>query len=98
MIMKKTFFVFAALTVAAFTTVTNASTVKCRNAAAIRASVNAAPPAAVQAAFNANFGNTPVQQWKLRSNGNWRAHFMLNGVAWEATFTAAGVLVKSERA
>lgn len=64
----------------------------------INADVKAAPPAAVLAAFTANFGNTPVRQWKLRSNGNWRAHFTWNGVAWEATFTPAGVLVKSERA
>ncbi len=63
-----------------------------------KADVNAPPPAAVLAAFTANFGNSPVRQWKLRSGGNWRAHFTWNGVPWEATFTAAGVLVKSERA
>jgi len=56
------------------------------------------PPAAVSAAFILKFGNVPVQQWKLRSDGTWRAHFLKNGVAWEATFTAAGVLVKSEPA
>ncbi len=56
------------------------------------------PPQAVLNAFAANFGNTPVRQWKLRSDGTWRAHFTRNGVAWEATFTASGTLVKSERA
>ena len=60
--------------------------------------VMATPPAAVLAAFQARFGNVAVRQWKLRSNGNWRAHFMRNGIAWEATFTPAGMLVKSEPA
>lgn len=56
------------------------------------------PPQAVLNAFVAKFGNVPVQQWKLRSDGTWRAHFIRNGVAWEATFTASGTLVKSEPA
>lgn len=56
------------------------------------------PPAAVQNAFVANFGNAAVSQWKLRSDGTYRAHFMRNGVAWEATFSASGTLVKSEPA
>jgi hypothetical protein len=56
------------------------------------------PPPAVAAAFVATFGNVPVQQWKLRSDGTWRAHFTRNGVAWEATFTASGTLIKSEAA
>lgn len=61
-------------------------------------SVKATPPAAVMNSFVSMFGNVPVRQWKLRSDGNWRAHFLRNGIAWEATFTPAGVLVKSERA
>ena len=61
-------------------------------------SVMATPPPAVRAAFTARFGNVPVREWKLRSNGNWRAHFLRNGVAWEATYTVTGVLVKLERA
>ncbi len=56
------------------------------------------PPAAVLNAFVAKFGNTTVDQWKLRSDGTWRAHFMNNGIAWEATFNADGTLVKSEPA
>ncbi len=60
--------------------------------------VVAAPPAAVAKSFISIFGNLPVQQWKLRSDGNWRAHFLRNGIAWEATFTSAGTLVKSEPA
>jgi hypothetical protein len=57
----------------------------------------AAPPAAVLKSFIAIFGNVPVREWKLRSDGNWRAHFTNRGILWEATFTPAGVLVKSER-
>jgi hypothetical protein len=56
------------------------------------------PPAAVLTAFTAQFGTVPVQEWKLRSDGNWRAHFINNGRAWEATYTPAGILVKSEPA
>ena len=58
----------------------------------------ATPPPAVLTAFKTLFGSVAVQEWKLRSNGNWRAHFLRNGRAWEATFTSAGVLVKSEPA
>lgn len=64
--------------------------------ALVKEIVRATPPAAVLNSFVSIFGNVPVRQWKLRSDGNWRAHFMNNGVAWEATFTPAGVLVKSE--
>ncbi|MBS1743667.1 MAG: hypothetical protein JST81_11590 [Bacteroidetes bacterium] len=56
------------------------------------------PPAVVVNSFRNIFGNVPVKQWKLRSNGQWRAHFLRNGIAWEATFTSTGILVKSERA
>ena len=59
---------------------------------------SATPPAAVSASFKARFGNLTVRQWKLRSDGTWRAHFTYNGVAWEATFSADGTLLKSERA
>lgn len=64
--------------------------------APVKETVKATPPAAVLNSFVSIFGNVPVRQWKLRSDGNWRAHFMNNGIAWEATFTPAGVLVKSE--
>jgi hypothetical protein len=60
-------------------------------------SIKAAPPAAVLSSFVALFGNVAVRQWKLRSDGNWRAHFMNNGIPWEATFRPDGTLVKSER-
>ena len=58
----------------------------------------ATPPKAVLNAFVTKFGNVPVSEWKLRSDGTWRAHFMNKGIAWEATFKADGTLVKSERA
>ncbi|GAB2820465.1 hypothetical protein [Ferruginibacter profundus] len=60
-------------------------------------SVQATPPAAVLQSFTALFGNVPVSQWKLRSGGEWRAHFLKNGIA-RSDFTSTGVLVKSERA
>jgi hypothetical protein len=56
------------------------------------------PPQAVLDAFKAKFGTVKVDQWKLRSDGTWRAHFMNNGVAWGATYMASGTLVKSEPA
>lgn len=59
---------------------------------------NTAVPQAVLQSFAALFGNVTVNQWKLRNDGTWRAHFMNNGVAWEATFTATGTLIKSEPA
>ena len=63
----------------------------------VKETMKAAPPAAVLNSFISLFGNVPVRQWKLRSNGDWRAHFMNNGIAWEATFRPDGTLVKSER-
>jgi hypothetical protein len=59
---------------------------------------NATVPQAVLQSFASHFGSVAVRQWKLRSDGNWRAHFTWTGVAWEATFTPAGILVKSEPA
>lgn len=56
------------------------------------------PPQAVLDAFTAKFGSVKVDEWKLRSDGTWRAHFSNNGTAWEASFSANGALVKSERA
>ena len=58
----------------------------------------ATPPKTVADAFTANFGNLKVSEWKLRNDGTWRAHFTKDGKAWEATFSAAGDLLKSEPA
>lgn len=96
--MKKTLMLTAVVTVAAFFVAANAATANNFTKTSSIAAAFATPPAKVSTAFRAIFGNVPVQEWKLRSNGNWRAHFMRNGRAWEATFTTAGVLVKSEPA
>lgn len=93
--MKKAIVLLAAITVTAVSV--NATNMVTKVPVSVM-DVKATPPAAVLAAFTAKFGAAPVRQWKLRSDGNWRAHFTLNGVAWEATFTPAGVLVKAEKA
>lgn len=54
------------------------------------------PPQVVVNSFISIFGDVPVIQWKLRSDGTWRAHFNNNGILWEATFSADGALLKSE--
>jgi len=94
-IMKKVFLLTAALIVVAMSFSTESMAVVSSTKSI--ESIKATPPAAVMNSFVSIFGNVPVRQWKLRSDGNWRAHFLRNGIAWEATFTAAGVLVKSER-
>jgi hypothetical protein len=95
--MKKTIFALAVIIMSAGFNAASAAPVTVAPSI-VKTDVSGPPPAAVLAAFTANFGNTAVRQWKLRSGGNWRAHFTWNGVAWEATFTATGVLIKSERA
>jgi hypothetical protein len=57
---------------------------------------SAAPPAVVANAFTAKFGTVAVRQWKLQSDGTWKAQFTNNAVAWEAIFKADGTLIKSE--
>lgn len=59
---------------------------------------NVTPPQAVLNAFKSKFGNVVVRQWKLRSDGTYRAHFTNKGILWEATYKANGTLVKSEPA
>lgn len=91
--MKKFLFAAILFTVSGFS-IANAATGVASTANKV---VMAAPPAAVVKSFIAIFGNVSVSEWKLRSNGQWRAHFLRTGIAWEATFTSTGVLVKSER-
>jgi hypothetical protein len=57
-----------------------------------------AVPAKVLAAFAKAFPGTTVREWRLTSKGLYKAHFLRNGIAWEASFKADGTLVKSERA
>lgn len=92
--MKKTMLFSAALLIIALTNTAGAATLAPNTT--INFKVTAAPPAAVINSFNSLFGNAPVSQWKLRSDGTRRAHFTFKGRAWEATFSADGTLLKSE--
>jgi hypothetical protein len=55
-------------------------------------------PEVVLAAFRQRFPTDNVYEWKLRNDGTWKAHFMRGSVKYEATYTAAGALVKFEKA
>jgi hypothetical protein len=55
-------------------------------------------PQVVLDAFRATHPTNTVYEWKLRSDGTWKAHYNKGTVKWEATYTAAGVLVKDELA
>lgn len=57
-----------------------------------------AVPQAVLTAFRARNPNDNVWEWKLTSNGDWKAHFTRNGVQWETTFSATGTFIKEEHA
>lgn len=92
--MKKTTLFLAALLFIAMGNAALAATTATNST--INYSVNAAPPAAVLNSFKLIFGNAPVKEWKLRSDGSWRAHFTFRGRAWEATFSVNGTLIKSE--
>jgi hypothetical protein len=65
-----------------------------------RVSLNnsASLPQAVSKSLVANFGKVSVTEWKLKSNGTWMVHFMLNAVAWEASFSTDGTLLSSKPA
>lgn len=92
--MKKLLFVLAVIAANVFFTASAASVV----VPVTTKIAKATPPPAVVKSFTSMFGNAPVREWKLRSNGQWRVYFMRNGRAWEATFTNTGALVKSEPA
>ncbi|MDN3548702.1 hypothetical protein [Mucilaginibacter aquaedulcis] len=59
---------------------------------------NITVPAKVLAAFNKAFPGVAVREWKLTSDGLYKAHFTKSGVAYEASFKANGTLIKSQRA
>lgn len=96
--MKKNLIAAAVLIVTAAASAANAALPVHNPVTTSVSDVRQTPPLVVLNSFRALFGNVMVRQWKLRSNGQWRAHFTRNGIAWEATFTNAGVLVKSEPA
>lgn len=54
-------------------------------------------PQAVLDAFRQQFAADIVYEWSLRNDGTWRAHFMRGAIKYEATFTAAGQMLKFER-
>ena len=57
-----------------------------------------AVPQVVLDAFKTQFPSEVVYEWKLRNDGTWKAHYNKAGVKWEATFSAAGALLKNEKA
>ncbi len=60
--------------------------------------LDAPVPQLVLDAFRQRFPTDNVYEWKLRNDGTWKAHFMRGSVKYEATFSAAGSLLKFERA
>lgn len=58
--------------------------------------INGAVPAVVLTAFRNSHPNDYVYEWNLRNDGNWKAHFYRGTVKWEATYSAAGILIKEE--
>lgn len=58
--------------------------------------MSATVPAAVLAAFRTTHPNDNVYEWKLQNDGSWKAHFNRGTVKWEATYSAAGLLIKEE--
>lgn len=58
---------------------------------------NITVPSKVLAAFNKAFPGAAVREWKLTSDGLYKAHFSKNGVAYEASYKSNGTLVKLER-
>jgi hypothetical protein len=60
--------------------------------------LDAPVPQVVLDAFRLRFPTDNVYEWKLRNDGTWKAHFMRGAVKYEATYSAAGSLLKFERA
>ena len=60
--------------------------------------LDAAVPQVVLDAFRQQFSTDNVYEWKLRNDGTWKAHFMRGSIKYEATFSAAGTLIKFEQA
>ncbi len=60
--------------------------------------IDAPVPQVVLDAFRQRFPTDNVYEWKLRNDGTWKAHFMRGAVKYEATYNAAGTLLKFESA
>ena len=54
-------------------------------------------PQVVLDAFRQRFPTDNVYEWKLRNDGTWKAHFMRGSLKYEATYSAAGALLKFEQ-
>jgi hypothetical protein len=61
-------------------------------------SLSGAVPAVVLTAFRTRNPNDSVYEWKLTTDGNWKAHFNRNGVKWETTFGPTGTFISEEHA
>ncbi|MEQ1678843.1 MAG: hypothetical protein ABL876_19255 [Chitinophagaceae bacterium] len=60
--------------------------------------LDAPVPQVVLDAFRQRFPTDNVYEWKLRNDGTWKAHFLREGIKYEATYSATGTLIKFERA
>jgi hypothetical protein len=60
--------------------------------------LDAPVPQVILTAFRNTHPSDTVYEWNLRNDGTWKAHFMRGTVKWEATYSAAGVLIKEEQA
>ncbi|HEY6915980.1 MAG TPA: hypothetical protein VI413_14980 [Paludibacter sp.] len=55
-------------------------------------------PSAVLSAFSTRYPSATQVQWKLLSDGTYKAEFFIGSVKWQAIFTASGTLVKEQHA
>jgi hypothetical protein len=53
-------------------------------------------PMAVLSAFNTRYAGAAKIEWKLLSDGTYKAEFFISSVKWQAIFTSGGTLVKQE--
>ena len=53
-------------------------------------------PDAVLSAFNSLYTDATNIEWKLLTNGNFKAEFFRSAVKWQTTFTPSGTVVKEE--
>jgi hypothetical protein len=52
-------------------------------------------PSTVLSAFNTHYPNATQVQWKLLSDGTYKAEFLIGNVKWQAIFTASGTWLKN---
>jgi hypothetical protein len=54
-------------------------------------------PDAVLSAFKSEFSSAAGVEWKLLNNGNYKVQFRVNGVKWEAVYSAAGAQLSLQK-